>query len=126
MSPTIVLDRRAQPVMTVGAAGGPKIITQVLLAITRTLDFGQSLSQAVAGPRFHHQWRPDAVVVETTMDEASVKQLEEYGHKITRNSHSGVSQAIRRSESGELIGVHDPRVPGKVARAVRELAEASK
>lgn len=126
MSPTIVLDRRAQPVMTVGAAGGPKIITQVLLAITRTLDFGQSLSQAVAGPRFHHQWRPDAVVVETTMDEATVKQLEGYGHKITRSSHSGVSQAIRRSESGELIGVHDPRVPGNVARAVRELAEASK
>ena len=46
MTPTIVL-RDGEPVMTVGAAGGPKIITQALLAIVRRLDFGQSLADAV-------------------------------------------------------------------------------
>ncbi len=126
MSPTIVLDQRGNPVMTVGAAGGPKIITQVLLAITRSLDFGQSLSQAVGGPRFHHQWRPDAVLVENAMDRSVVEQLKKYGHRVTSVEHSGISQAIRRSESGELIGVHDPRVPGKVARAVRAAAKPDK
>ena len=49
MSPTIVLDKDGKPVMTVGAAGGPKIITQVLLAIVRVLDFDQSLPEAVEG-----------------------------------------------------------------------------
>jgi gamma-glutamyltranspeptidase/glutathione hydrolase len=53
MSPTIVL-RDGQPVMTVGAAGGPKIITQALLAIVRRLEFGESLADAVAAPRIHH------------------------------------------------------------------------
>ena len=47
MSPTIVLDKDGKPVMTVGAAGGPKIITQVLLTIVRVLDFEQPLPEAV-------------------------------------------------------------------------------
>ncbi len=119
MSPTIVLDRAGKPVMTVGAAGGPKIITQVLLAITRCLDFDQSLSQAISGPRFHHQWRPDTVLVEDATDDEVVAGLERSGHKVERIQHSGITQAIRLTESGELIGVHDPRVPGKVGRAVR-------
>ena len=37
MSPTIVL-KEGQPVMTVGAAGGPKIITQTVWAIINHLD----------------------------------------------------------------------------------------
>ncbi|MEE8577363.1 MAG: gamma-glutamyltransferase, partial [candidate division Zixibacteria bacterium] len=37
MSPTIIL-REGNPIMTVGAAGGPKIITQALLAIIRRID----------------------------------------------------------------------------------------
>lgn len=119
MSPTIVLDRRGEPVMTVGAAGGPKIITQAVLAITRTLDFGQSLSQAVSGARFHHQWRPDTVSVERTMEDPIVKRLKLFGHKVKLIQRAGITQAIRKSPSGELIGVHDPRVPGKVGRGVR-------
>src|SRR4030095_9275246 len=39
MSPTIVL-REVQPVMTVGAAGGPTIISQVVQALVRTIDVG--------------------------------------------------------------------------------------
>ena len=120
MSPTIILDRRGQPIMTVGAAGGPKIITQVVLAIIRCLDFGQSLSEAIAGPRFHHQWRPDKVYVENTTDELLIQRLKQRGHKITTTAHSGISQGIRRSVSGDLVGVHDPRVPGEVARTARE------
>ncbi len=120
MSPTIILDRRGQPIMTVGAAGGPKIITQVVLAIIRCLDFGQSLSEAIAGPRFHHQWRPDKVYVENTTDELLIQRLKQRGHKIATTAHSGISQGIRRRVSGDLVGVHDPRVPGKVARTARE------
>jgi gamma-glutamyltranspeptidase/glutathione hydrolase len=119
MSPTIVLDQRAKPVMTVGAAGGPKIITQVLLAITRCLDLDQSLDQAISGPRFHHQWRPDRVLVESATADEVVEGLRNYGHNIEQIQHSGITQAIGVSETGKLIGVHDPRVPGKVGHAVR-------
>lgn len=126
MSPTIVL-RDGAPVMTVGAAGGPKIISQAVLAIVRRLDFGESLADAVAAPRIHHQWRPDALVVEKTMPEEITKKLAAMGHTIETMSASaaGATQAIEVSEKGELVGVFEPRVPGKAAGGKRaEKAEA--
>jgi gamma-glutamyltranspeptidase/glutathione hydrolase len=118
MSPTLVL-QDGQPVLTVGAAGGPTIITQVVLALLRTLDYGQSLAEAVAGPRYHHQWLPDQVLVEQTLSAEWIQGLRNMGHRIEQVDQSGVTQAIGRKD-GKLIGVHDPRVPGKVAYGVRK------
>ncbi|NOZ40715.1 MAG: gamma-glutamyltransferase [Planctomycetes bacterium] len=124
MSPTIVLDANDQPVLTVGAAGGPKIITQVVQTIIRRLDFGQSLSDAVAAPRLHHQWQPDRVLAEEAVPEKILTGLRKIGHQIRTISASGVTQAVGRDEQGELVGVHDPRVPGKVGYAELELEVA--
>ncbi len=126
MSPTIVLDHSGNPVMTVGAAGGPKIITQVLLALIRSLDYGQDLPTAIAGPRFHHQWRPDNVLVEQATDANTIDQLKKYGHKIQTVSTSGITQAINVDDEGNLIGVHDPRVPGKVGYGFRKTSAVAK
>ncbi|NND99180.1 MAG: gamma-glutamyltransferase [Pirellulaceae bacterium] len=120
MSPTIVLNQDDQPVLTVGAAGGPKIITQVLLAIIRTLDFDDNLQQAVAAPRFHHQWRPDVVLVERTMPSDTIDGLKTFGHNVRLITHTGITQAIERRPDGQLIGVHDPRVSGKTGYATRK------
>jgi gamma-glutamyltranspeptidase/glutathione hydrolase len=114
MSPTIVL-KDGRPVMTVGAAGGPKIITQAVLAIVNHLDLGMSLPDAVAAPRFHHHWSPDELVVEHTMDPDVIRRLRRLGHMVREESSAGVTQAIGLTEGGKLIGVHDPRVPGKAA-----------
>ncbi len=119
MSPTIVL-RDSEPVMTIGAAGGPKIITQVVLGLVRTLDYGMPLQEAVATPRFHHQWRPDAVMIERSSPASLAVGLSELGHKTKAAPSAGVTQAIGLDASGGLIGVHDPRVPGKVGRAQRD------
>lgn len=118
MSPTIVL-RDGEPVLSLGAAGGPKIITQVVLALVRVLDYGQSLEAALAGPRFHHQWRPDSVLLESAAPATVRAGLEAAGHVVQTIRSGGVTQAVGRDEEGRLIGVHDPRVPGKAARAVR-------
>ncbi len=123
MSPTIVLDVNDRPVLTVGAAGGPKIITQVVQTIVRRLDFGQSLSEAVAAPRLHHQWRPDRVLAEESVPDAVLLGLLKLGHTLKTVEQSGVAQAIGRDEQGRLIGVHDPRVPGKVGDVVLETVE---
>ena len=123
MSPTIVLDADDQPVLTVGAAGGPKIITQVVQTIVRRLDFGQSLRDAVAAPRLHHQWRPDRVLAEKSVPKTVLAGLKKLGHKIEVIEKSGVAQAIGRDEQGELVGVHDPRVPGKVGSVILETVE---
>ena len=46
MSPTIVL-KDAKPIMTLGAAGGPRIITQVVSTIIRIVDFGMTPYDAI-------------------------------------------------------------------------------
>ena len=118
MSPTIVL-RDGAPVMTLGAAGGPKIITQVVVALIRTIDYRQSLEQAVAGWRYHHQWRPDQVWLEGLAGSQHRQAMEARGHAVQIIPRNGVTQAIGVGADGRLTGVHDPRVPGKVGRAIR-------
>ena len=112
MSPTIVLDKSGKPVMTLGAAGGPKIITQVLLTIIRVVDFGQPLPDAVGGPRLHHQWRPNAVMHEKNFDPNLVEGLRKRGHNMEDVGSGGRMQAIAVDAEGRLIGVADPRGDG--------------
>jgi gamma-glutamyltranspeptidase/glutathione hydrolase len=115
MSPTIVLDPAGNPIFTAGAAGGPKIITQVVLAIVRHFDLGESIADAVNRPRFHHQWRPDRVSVEEELDGPVVAGLRARGHEVEIISSAGRTQAIAIDEDGRFIGVSDRRVRGKAA-----------
>ncbi len=114
MSPTIVLDAKDKPVLTVGAAGGPRIITQTLLAIIRTLDYQQPVAEAVAEHRFHHQWRPNCVMYEKGMDDKIVEGLRALGHNVEQIEAAGRTQAIA-VEAGKLVGVADPRAGGKAS-----------
>jgi gamma-glutamyltranspeptidase / glutathione hydrolase len=112
MSPTIVL-RDGEPVMTLGAAGGPRIITQVVLAISNHVDLGDELEEAVGRRRFHHQWVPDQLSVERGMDEQIVQKLEEKGHTTESYTGAGVTQAIWFDAArGVFIGVAEPRSAG--------------
>ena len=114
MSPTIVL-KDGKPLMTLGAAGGPKIITQVASTIIRVIDFGMSPADAIGATRFHHQWSPDRLRIEATMDASLKAELSAFGHElvVAESDNVGVSQLIARDpETGTFTGVHDPRVPG--------------
>lgn len=51
MTPTIVL-KRGKPVIAVGAAGGPKIISAVLQELIALLDLGMSPTEALAARAF--------------------------------------------------------------------------
>jgi gamma-glutamyltranspeptidase/glutathione hydrolase len=115
MSPTIVLDAGGKPVLTVGAAGGPKIITQVVLAILRQIDLKQSLAAAVARPRIHHQWRPNAVTYEQGLDPTAIDGLGQRGHKLEAVTGAGRTKAIAVTSDGKLVGTSDPRGYGKAA-----------
>jgi gamma-glutamyltranspeptidase/glutathione hydrolase len=113
MSPTIVL-KDGKPIFSVGAAGGPTIISQALLAILCTIDFGLPPGEALAQPRFHHQWQPDELRLEKTVPASVRDTLAKRGHKVKVVETIGAVQAIAAGgKSGTLIGTPDPRGEGQ-------------
>ena len=112
MSPTIVL-RNGRPFMSVGAAGGPTIISQTVLAILRTIDFEMPVPEALGRPRFHHQWRPDELHVEKSIGTEAIAALRQLGHTVVVESTIGAAQAVGVGANGlGLIGSADPRSEG--------------
>lgn len=111
MSPTIVL-KDGKPVLAVGAAGGPTIISQTLLAIIHVVDFGASAREALAQPRFHHQWRPDELRVEKRLPESVRAELSKRGHRVVTVDALGAAQAVAVNSAGEFAGEADPRGEG--------------
>jgi gamma-glutamyltranspeptidase/glutathione hydrolase len=109
MSPTVVLED-GRPILTLGAAGGPTIITQVVQVIVRHLDLDRPLPEAVAAPRIHHQWKPDVLQVERSLPEPVLEDLERLGHKVERVGRLGTLQAIGLTPGGQLIAVREPRL----------------
>lgn len=108
MSPTLVL-KGDVPVLTLGAAGGPTIINQVVQALVNNLDMGMPLDQAVAAPRVHHQWMPSRLIVEGSLSEPTQHALQEMGHEVKVWGNFGATQAIGL-DSGDFKAVAEPRV----------------
>ena len=112
MSPTIVL-QDGKPIFTVGAAGGPTIITQVVLAIIQVVDFGKSPAEALGQARFHHQWKPDRLLVEKALGQAAIDALRAKGHTVKVVNTLGAAQAIGLGQVGKpFTGAPDPRGRG--------------
>lgn len=108
MSPTIVFKDK-QPVMTLGAAGGPTIISQVVQNLLYTLEYNMPAEEAIKQPRIHEQWNPDLLFVEPAMNDMVRNALVQKGHEIKLWPNMGASQIIQLRE-GKLIPVAEPRV----------------
>jgi gamma-glutamyltranspeptidase/glutathione hydrolase len=115
MGPTIVLED-GKPILAIGAAGGPTIITQTVLGIINTLDYRLPVDEALASPRFHHQWNPDALRIEPGFAPSVLNELRQEGHPVLEVPKFGACQAIGWNEkSGEFVGSADPRNGGTAA-----------
>jgi gamma-glutamyltranspeptidase/glutathione hydrolase len=109
MSPTLVFEGE-RPVLAIGAAGGPTIISQTLLALLHILDEGDTPAQALARPRFHQQWSPDELRVEKSMPAAIKEDLRRRGHVLNEVDIIGSTQAVGQPvKDGPFVGAHDPR-----------------
>jgi len=109
MSPTLVFEGE-RPVLAIGAAGGPTIISQTLLALLHILDEGDTPPQALARPRFHQQWSPDELRVEKSMPSALKDDLRRRGHVLKEVDIIGSTQAVGQPvKDGPFVGAHDPR-----------------
>jgi gamma-glutamyltranspeptidase/glutathione hydrolase len=115
MTPTIAI-KDGKPIFSVGAAGGPTIISQALLAVLCTIDFGLPPDEALALPRFHHQWQPDELRLEKTVPASVRDTLAKRGHKVKVVETIGAAQAIAvGGRPGTLTGAPDPRGEGQAA-----------
>ena len=115
MTPTIV-EKDGRPVLVLGSPGGPRITTAVLETLTNIVDFGLAPDQAVAMPRFHHQWLPDTLYYERGGLPAPVlAALAERGHKISEQPQWGAVELIAIGPGRRLFGVNDPRRPAGAA-----------
>ena len=113
MSPTIVL-RDGRPILAIGAAGGPTIISQTVLNLVAVLDLGMTLDAALAQPRFHHQWQPDEVRLETRASAAVRDRLTALGHHLEDSKGIGASNGVAWAD-GAFTAASEPRVPSEAA-----------
>ena len=63
MTPTII-EKNNKPFLILGTPGGSTIITSVFQTILNVIDFNMGMQEAVDAKRFHHQWLPDALIIE--------------------------------------------------------------
>jgi gamma-glutamyltranspeptidase/glutathione hydrolase len=80
-------------------------------------EFDMDLEQAVAAPRFHHQWLPDAIWSEEgTFDRGLRGRLQRMGHELRDlKPYKSSAQCIEIVSDSLLIGVSDPRTQGGAA-----------
>jgi gamma-glutamyltranspeptidase/glutathione hydrolase len=112
MSPTIVL-RGGRAILSLGAAGGPTIISQTVVNLVDLLDYGMDLEEALAKPRIHQQWKPDELKVEAIPADIQ-EALQKKGHHVRTVNSMGAAQIVIRNEHG-FSAAADPRVHGKAA-----------
>jgi gamma-glutamyltranspeptidase / glutathione hydrolase len=112
MSPTIVLKNR-RPILALGAAGGPTIISQTLLNIVNVLDLGMDAQTAIDQPKYHDQWMPAEVEMEPGFAPEWVLELTRRGHRFRKVKNLGAAQAVSLAPDGKsLLGAADKRVGG--------------
>lgn len=111
MTPTFVEDGKG--VLILGAPGGSRIISQVLLVTLEYLRRPQvDLKQLVAMPRYHHQYWPDQIEIEPEGFSAAWRAaLEAKGHTVrAANRQWGNLQAVfQPRDGGAARAANDPR-----------------
>ena len=110
MSPTIVV-RDDKLFAVLGSPGGPTIINTVTEVLVDVIDFKMNIADAVDRPRFHHQWMPDRLQVESSFSPDTVQRLRELGHTVDLIPSQGEVAAIVLND-GWLEGAADPRTEG--------------
>jgi gamma-glutamyltranspeptidase / glutathione hydrolase len=111
MTPAFVEDDRG--VLILGAPGGSRIISQVLLAILEYRHSAQvDVQRLVAMPRYHHQYWPDHVEIEPDgFDKQWRAALEAKGHtvRVAGRKWGNMQAVFKARSSGAAQAASDPR-----------------
>jgi gamma-glutamyltranspeptidase / glutathione hydrolase len=87
MTPTIV-EKNGNLHMVLGTPGGSTIITAVAQTFLRAAFYDRPMQESVDAPRFHHQWKPDRLILEPNrFDEKRIRSLQQRGHSISEETN---------------------------------------
>jgi gamma-glutamyltranspeptidase/glutathione hydrolase len=106
--------RDGKPFAVLGSPGGPTIINTVLEVAINMIDWNMNVQDAVNWPRFHHQWLPDELRMESGYSPDTIDLLTKRGYIVKHVGAQGECAAIRFN-NGWLEGAADPRSGGTAA-----------
>ena len=121
MSPTVILNEDGTPFLVLGTPGGARIFTSVAQVISRVIDHGLSIHDAICapdirniGPKNNMQYElPLKGYEEYALSEETVQELIDMGHGELKVNTAGANQGIQYMPDGTLYGTADPRQDGK-------------
>lgn len=117
MTPMMVM-KDGEVVLATGSPGGSTIITSVLQVALNVMEWEMNLAEATHRGRIHHQWLPDMVATEPTINIDTLRILEAMGHTLPKNETGGYARtvlgrvnSVGLTEDGYIAGAADPRGP---------------
>ena len=113
MSPTMIL-KDGTPFMTLGAPGSTRIITGVLQVITKVIDHGMDLQEAIDAVRMHDDF--GTLILEKRVPEEVITALKNKGHELNTGEVWFTFPCIQgciRLTDGRFKGAADPRRDGQ-------------
>ena len=109
MTPVIV-EKDGKLFLVAGSPGGSTIPTTVFQVIINVLDYNMNVSEAVDTGRFHHQWLPDWISMESnSIDSLILNELKLMGHEFRERTSIGSVNAIHILPDGKIEGSADRR-----------------
>lgn len=123
IAPTLVFDLEGAPAFALGGAGDSRIITAVIQVISRVVDHGMSLEEAVTAPRVHPTDSLELRVEEGPVgmwSEAERGRLRAWGFGLETapSGYFGRVHVVAPAVGGEALGVAEPRWTGGAAGPV--------
>ena len=112
MSPTLIL-KDGQPFMSLGAPGTTRIITGVAQVISKVIDHGMDIQDAIDAVRMHDDF--GTLILEDRVSQETKDKLTAMGHELNTGEvwfTFPCVQACMRTENGILRGAADPRRDG--------------
>ncbi|KUJ06596.1 gamma-glutamyltranspeptidase [Mollisia scopiformis] len=110
ISPIIVEHPNGTLYLSVGAAGGSRIITSTAQTVWHVLDHEMMVPEALAAPRLHDQLMPAYTTFEKTFNKDVIEIMKEKGHNTSwAGVHDSAVQGVRRLWNGTFEAGSEPR-----------------
>lgn len=122
MSPTMIFTNK-KLFMSLGAAGGPTIITTILQTIEHVIDDQMNINAALNSPRYHMQWIPDITYMEPyCFSTDTLRILKGMGYRFKEGSSWGSrywghgAAILIDPKTNQIYGANDNRYPAGLAK----------